>query len=99
MSATEQGINVKAVERIVCAAIRQGLKVMVGKSHAQLINRAVFAEWHLPITKEDQGFWTSSNRFVDREEAFKIAKNADQLNERAVEGQILLYSQDLKGEK
>ena len=42
-----------------------------------------------------QGFLTSENRFVDREEAFDIAVRAGQLNDRERGGSKTLYSEDI----
>lgn len=43
----------------------------------------------------DQGFITSKGRFVDRAEAYKIAKGANQMLRRTSNGADELYSEDL----
>lgn len=50
------------------------------------------------MTGKDQGFLTSTGRFVDREEAYEIAKAAGQLEGRVKTGNQhdgVLYSEDL----
>lgn len=42
-----------------------------------------------------QGFLTNKNRFVDREEGWKIAEAADQINDRVRGGSRSLFSEDL----
>jgi hypothetical protein len=46
---------------------------------------------------EETGFWTNEQRYVDREEAWRIAEAAGQLNERApTDGRGgTLYSEDV----
>ena len=46
------------------------------------------------VGKTIQGFLTNKNRFVDRIEAYEIAKNMNQLNDR-VHNKGFLYSEDL----
>lgn len=97
MSATEQGINVKAVERIVSPAIEFCGNIYTGVSHARIIEDAAKVSRTL-LEPRKCGFTTSTSRFVNREEAFKIAKNSGQLKDQPIKpGE--LYSQDLKGEK
>jgi|GEM_PF-2543350 hypothetical protein len=50
--------------------------------------------WNTEYERE-QGFLTSQNRFVDRQEAFKIADNAGQLTDRKTQNNHTLYSEDL----
>ena len=45
------------------------------------------------IKPEDQGFYTSKGRFVDRYEAYKIAKIAGQVEDKKYK--MVLYSADL----
>lgn len=45
--------------------------------------------------EEVQGFLTNKNRFVDREEGYRIAESAGQLNDRSRGGSTILYSEDL----
>lgn len=52
----------------------------------------------LGIHEKEQGFLTSTNRFVDRPEAFKIAFKENQIKPDALEQAIraqYLYSEDL----
>jgi hypothetical protein len=58
-------------ERIAAAAVRQDGVVYTGAHHHQII-RYVFALTGRTVTGE-QGFVTSGNRYVDREEAGRIA--------------------------
>lgn len=52
-----------------------------------------YLEFKEYIRTESQGFLTSKNRYIDRREAMKIARNSGQLlNETETE---LLYSEDL----
>lgn len=70
--------------------------VFCGWRHANCIYQAV------AITKQpshelgevEQGFLTSKNRFVDRKEAWNIAKQADQII-KVSGGEGTLYSEDL----
>lgn len=72
----------KERERIVSAAIKEGGVIYTGKNHAQIISYMVLgANLPKPITG-DQGFYTSSGRFVDREIAAKIALYSGQVKER-----------------
>ena len=45
--------------------------------------------------EKEQGFITNTNRFVDRQEARKIAFDAGQLAGRVVQNNHTLYSEDL----
>lgn len=47
------------------------------------------------IGESIQGFLTNTNRFVDREEGFIIAKSSGQLNNRERGASETLYSEDL----
>jgi hypothetical protein len=72
----------KERERIVSAAIKDKDTIYTGKSHAQIIGYMVSgAGLPKPITG-DQGFYTSSGRFVDRDIAAKIALYSGQMRER-----------------
>lgn len=92
-------------EFIVAAAIkyrpigfRAGFMVRVGKSHAEIIR--YFADIGLkrsdrePDT-EEQGFWTTANRFVTRIEAYQIARTQNQLIESPKEGNAQLISENV----
>lgn len=96
-------------EYILCAAIKRLqprncinhyhngdiLSVELGYRHCD-----IFARFHGEVSSkyEDQGFYTSKNRFVNRNEAFLIAYQANQIpislyKERGDNGR--LYSEDL----
>jgi hypothetical protein len=68
-------------EKIVSGAIRYRGEVFTGQFHADAVTKI----WELyPETKEDmtdfeEGFVTSTGRFVDRKEAGEIAEIATQL--------------------
>jgi len=66
------------IERIIFAAIKRPDNcIMYGKSHSDVINR-------IPrglCSNVGQGFWTSNDRFVGREEAAKIAHNSGQIKD------------------
>jgi hypothetical protein len=67
-------------EIILCAAINYNGTIICGHRHSTCYNvlKELFAEPVLP-GREYQGFLTSLNRFVDRKEAWKIAKNNNQI--------------------
>lgn len=62
--------------------------IEIGRRHNDILVR--FGKSHLDISK--QGFYTSYGRFVDREEALKIAKEAGQVKET---NSKRLFSEDL----
>lgn len=73
------------IEKITAAAMRNDGKVYTGKTHFQIMRELIaspdmegqdVAKWLL--TAED-GFVTTTGRFVDREEAFEIARSAAQI--------------------
>lgn len=67
-------------ERIVCACILTSHCVMIHcKRHWDWIRLAKNVYWEDNIKQWQQWFFTDNHRFVDREEAFKIAKEAWQL--------------------
>lgn len=97
------------IEYILCAAIkriypRDCVKhyydsdlydIELGYRHCDIL-----ARFHGEVSEklEDQGFYTSRGRFVDRKEAFQIAYQANQIpitlyDERGVNGK--LFSEDL----
>jgi hypothetical protein len=87
------------MEIIICAAIRMSDGYIVrGHRHNNCIRTASEIpkyqgeKWH----GDDQGFITSTGRYVDRKEAFEIASKANQLKydlSRATTKE--LYSEDL----
>ena len=100
--------NSQKTEYILCAAIKRLKPVKVKAHNYQTINQHIddiysieigrrhndilarFGKLHLDITQ--QGFYTSWGRFVNREEALQIAKEAGQVGET---GCSKLYSEDL----
>lgn len=96
-------------EYILCAAIKRKIPkecprhyyvsdlydVELGYRHADILARF---KGEVSTSAVDQGFYTSRNRFVNRNEAFLIAYHANQIaielyNERGKEGK--LFSEDL----
>jgi len=74
------------MEKIKHAAIlRITGDITVGRDHGQCLHRSP------PDTCEEMGFMTSENRFVDREEAAKIAIKAGQIDRDT----DLLFSEDM----
>src|SRR5207302_1050563 len=67
-----------AVERISAAAVRVGGREYTGINHADAYDALVKAEGKEPDFYED-GFVTDRGRFVEREEATKIAERAQQI--------------------
>lgn len=73
----------KSTEYILCAAIKIDVDnepiVISGYRHGDCFNIIHKLYPNKYINQDEQGFLTSSGRFVDRIEAKKIAKQADQL--------------------
>ena len=76
------------MEKIKCAAIKyrplatMKEDIVTGPNHAECINYFMLAELYAnerDMGFETQGFMTTEDRFVDRKEAYKIAKAAGQL--------------------
>jgi hypothetical protein len=70
-------------EFILCAALNYYGKIVCGHRHSdcyQLIRQLVpkITDEDLP-KRENQGFLTSLNRYVDRKEGWKIAKENNQI--------------------
>lgn len=83
-----------AKERIVAVAVRhKGLVVMLPQParHADVL-RPLFAITKEHVQADDQGFLTSSGRFVERREATRVAFAAGQI---AVPRCGDLFSEDL----
>ncbi|HEY4489064.1 MAG TPA: hypothetical protein VJA87_01125 [Candidatus Paceibacterota bacterium] len=70
------------VEKITAAAIRCEGVIFSGSTHADafLALKEKSPEWNWDEHTLEDGFVTSSGRFVSREEASQIAKNANQLD-------------------
>ena len=67
-------------EFILCASLNFNGTIISAARHSDCyqILRELFADPVLP-SREDQGFLTSLNRYVDRREAWKIAKENNQI--------------------
>ena len=88
----------KNKEYILCSAIKYNGIVICGHRHNDCYK--ILTDLLLKFTKidlpkrEDQGFLTSTNRFVDRKEAFLIANENKQIiygsDSMDVENQILI---------
>ena len=67
-------------EFILCASLNFNGTIISAARHSDCyeILRELFADPVLP-SREDQGFLTSLNRYVDRKEAWKIAKENNQI--------------------
>ena len=66
-------------EKILCSAIKmKDWHIILCRRHWDGIRLKRQLYWEVTIPKQ-QWFWTSKDRFVDRKEAFIIAKNAWQL--------------------
>lgn len=73
-------------EFILCAAIKYKNTVICGRRHddcytilKKLLTPYIHPDDIILPGREDQGFITSTNRYVDRKEAFKIAKENNQI--------------------
>lgn len=97
---------IRSTDKIKCAAIKYFLKIAPdeaqvtwGANHGQCIEWFGFAGYYSSMRcmdKEIQGFLTTSGRFVDRREAYQIAKRQGQLindNEKSLgEGVLDSYN-------
>jgi hypothetical protein len=99
-----------SLERVLCAAIWYpeektavhaprnitGGVVLCGFRHGDIISQfSVLTDRRTHITPHTQGFLTSENRFVNREEAAIIAMKAGQLENTGACRGGKLYSEDL----
>ena len=73
-------------EFILCAAIKYQDTVICGRRHGdcytilkKLLTPYIHPDDIILPEREYQGFITSTNRYVDRKEAFKIAKENNQI--------------------
>jgi len=90
-------------ERIICSAVRYKGKVWMGHRHGNALGamhdelsytmnrREMTAEQ----TDREQGFVTSTGRYVDRAEGWNIAEKAGQILKRDYQKEGELYSEDL----
>jgi hypothetical protein len=85
-------------QRVVCAACRRkdsGL-IVVGARHFDVVMRCVIKSLHLDYAEWDQGFIDQHCNFLTRKEAFKIAKQQNQiLRKTGNQGDQSLTSEDL----
>lgn len=82
-----------AAEICICAAIQLADgRVIRGHRHDDCIQTAV--KWHAEPTGMVQGFMTSLNRFVGRQEAMALQKAASMPSAHGYRGDIL-FSEDL----
>ena len=95
-------------ERVVAAAIKFFLSdgktilsdpmIICGRRHSNIFEAMFSLGLRYDKPSHTQGFWTNQNRFVDRYEAFEIAKAANQILPEAqqeVEKSHTLYSEDV----
>lgn len=95
------------MEKIICAAVRFQDRVWYGHRHLHAL-AAMHDELSYTMSRKqmieaqtdrNQGFVTSTGRYVDRQEAWIIAVNAGQLVEKnhLEDGQVkfMLFSEDL----
>src|ERR1700754_3026990 len=101
----------KDIERILCAAIHYpelavggphrprnivtGIVVCGHRHHDCISTFSVLTKMRSATQKSVQGFLTSKNRFVDREEGWKIAQAAWQLKDGIVRDRTRLHSEDI----
>lgn len=97
---TTGGGIANAGETIGKAALRYGGKVYEDANHGLAFNKLLEEHANAPMGDIDQGFTTSSGRFVSREEAFDIAKAKDQIKSEVLpaltKDSTTLLSEDLK---
>lgn len=84
-------------EKILCAAIKYSGGVILGPNHANcLFMLAEIRGTHASRADDEQGFVTTTNRFVDRKEAYDIAEREGQLTGKNPSRQRILYSEFCK---
>lgn len=68
-------------EYIKAAAVRFGEELFTGRMHIEAICalKAAHPDWATSNQSIEEGFVTDGGRFVDREEAMRIAETAEQL--------------------
>ena len=93
-----------APERVARAAVRVRGRIFAGASHkvavvvaANALDLAPSAVWSL-LTPDDQGFTTTTGRFISRVEAWKLANRAGQLRWDTSRPGVVpeLHSEDLR---
>ena len=82
-------------EFILCAAVKNNEDIICGYRHSDCYKiLSIFVTEELLPGREFQGFLTSKNRFVDRTEGLKIAKDNNQIWHN-MEVHDILTSEDL----
>ena len=79
------------LEKIVAAAIRFNGEIVTGVNHALATRQLekMHPDWQKMSTEPvEEGFLTSSGRFVDRREAAEIAERAAQTNEAGIDSRM-----------
>lgn len=71
------------LERITAAAIRLGEELFTGRNHTEAIMNMeeMVPEWETLNIRPEDGFVTNTGRYVERDEAGRIANRAGQLSE------------------
>lgn len=95
-------------ERVTAAAIKFFISndkdilsdpmIICGRRHSNVFEAMFLLGFRYDKPSHVQGFWTNQNRFVDRHEAFEIAKAANQILPEAqqeAEKSHTLYSEDV----
>lgn len=77
--------------KIKCAAVIHCGRIFLGRRHGDAIKIAVEQTGIKPVQVDSQGFITEEGKFVDRQEAARIAFEAGQISQPKEE----LYSEDL----
>ena len=84
------------LERIICSAININWIIFVWKRHFNCIKQWIDS-WIItikrPVWQDEQWFYTSEFRYVDRYEWLEIAEKAWQLIREAI---WMLFSEDLR---
>ncbi len=92
------------IEKIRSAALRYGTETFVGYGHGEAFDklRTAHPNWELESAMQNidliEGFMTTTDKFVDRAEARKIAEHADQLDPRFSAQNGPLHSGELHSE-
>jgi len=84
-------------EYILCASVRYNDIIISGYRHADCHELLKKLKIDFVRNKQNEGFLTSNNRFVDRTEAYWIAKENNQIQNYMVEDDDVaqLISEDL----
>lgn len=70
--------------------------IFIGKCHADCFHQGMNVGFKMSSKAEDQGFFTNKRRYVNREQAAKIAKRAGQLDPKDKKRKVShLLSEDI----